>query len=237
MKKKLLIILFISSIIYSSKAQKAPIFHEIGPWAGVAYYIGDINTSQQFYSTNYCYGGLHRFVFNYYFNVKTSVVKAKLSGNDLDFDNYYQQMRNHQFQTDLMEVASQLEFNFLGYTCEMNEFYFSPYVSAGVGVITTSLPNEGAIPIIPFGFGFKYCFADNWTLGAEWNFKKTFTDNLDNLDHTFYLEESDYFNKQKYFKYNQDWYSTASVYVTYRLNFNQNKCRSYGYRSYRHLKK
>ncbi|MDR0559381.1 MAG: DUF6089 family protein [Prevotellaceae bacterium] len=74
---------------------------------------------------------------------------------------------------------------------------------------------------IPVGFGFKYSPAPRWTVGGEWQFKKTFSDNIDRFNN---IEPSDLNNRKKgSVLLNTDWVSVFGFSISYRLAV-QSKC-------------
>lgn len=75
--------------------------------------------------------------------------------------------------------------------------------------------NESTTQIftIPIGFGVKWTPWERWTVGAEWQFKKTFWDKIDRFDNTN--------GGSKLF--NSDWVSLFGVSIAYRLKTSR-KC-------------
>jgi hypothetical protein len=77
--------------------------------------------------------------------------------------------------------------------------------------------NSGTIQAfnIPVGIGFKYSPWKRWTIGAEWQFKKTFSDDIDRFNN---IKPSDINNNKKGSIFmNTDWMSFFGVSVSYRL--------------------
>jgi hypothetical protein len=126
---------------------------------------------------------------------------------------------------------------------------FSPYIFIGIGVtIAYSDPNSktedarsasalypriygttdshtGTVQAfnIPIGLGFKYSPWKRWTIGAEWQFKKTFTDDIDRFNN---IKPSDINNNKKGSLFmNTDWISFLGVSISYRLAV-KSKCPS-----------
>ena len=63
---------------------------------------------------------------------------------------------------------------------------------------------------VPFGFGFKYRFKNDVSVGCEWSMRKTFNDTIDGLLNVG-LEEA------LSPVHNNDWYSFVGVYLTIRI--------------------
>jgi hypothetical protein len=118
---------------------------------------------------------------------------------------------------------------------------FAPYLFIGVGItILYSDPNantsdarsaynmypsiygnkdinSGTIQAfnIPIGIGFKYSPWKRWTIGAEWQLKKTFSDDIDRFSN---IKPSELNNNQKGSIFlNTDWMSFLGVSISYRL--------------------
>ena len=69
------------------------------------------------------------------------------------------------------------------------------------------------------GIGCKYIIAKRWTAAVEWSFKKTFTDDLDDLNNPY----SAGITRKLY---NDDWISFLGVSLTLQL-FNNLQCHAY----------
>ena len=92
MLKNIFIVIFVlSSVLTNAQLIKG----EFGILAGASYYLGDVNHSQQFYSSNATFGILYRKSFNPHYALRTNLLRGKLSGNDADFSNEYQNSRQH----------------------------------------------------------------------------------------------------------------------------------------------
>jgi hypothetical protein len=85
--------------------------------------------------------------------------------------------------------------------------------------------NAGTIQAfnIPVGIGFKYSPWKRWTIGAEWQFKKTFNDDIDRFNNTKPSIING--NKKGSLFLNTDWISFFGVSVSYRLAV-KSKCPS-----------
>jgi hypothetical protein len=73
---------------------------------------------------------------------------------------------------------------------------------------------------IPIGIGFKYSPWKRWTIGAEWQFKKTFNDDIDRFNN---IKPSNINNNKKGSVFmNTDWISYLGVSFSYRLALKSN---------------
>ncbi|MDP1614924.1 MAG: DUF6089 family protein, partial [Methylococcales bacterium] len=95
---------------------------------------------------------------------------------------------------------------------------------------------------IPFGIGAKYSFNKRLCFSAEWGLRKSFTDYLDDVSQTYYLDGSQInpanpeevlsdptFQHQAMQERGNsttnDWYNFTGISLTYKFRlFNKNKC-------------
>ena len=91
--------------------------------------------------------------------LRTSLSFGNLKGNDLDFDNKYQQSRAASFKTELVDFSLQLEFNFQPFLVPLSSRAkrFSPYITSGLSYVSSS--NTTSSLAIPMGIGCKYLIA------------------------------------------------------------------------------
>ncbi len=186
---------------------------EAGVFGGVSYYLGDINPRRQFYHPSLSAGVLAKHNFTEHHCLRVNIFYGKLKGNDLDFNNEYQQMRAKKFETSVLDCHIGYEFNFLPYVINRWKTTHTPYIFAAVGysIVLSSTVDEAANHItIPFGVGYKYRFNEMVAVGCEWGMRKTFTDKLDGVlnpgpDGSYSAS------------HNNDWYSFAGVFVTFRI--------------------
>lgn len=227
MLKKLLTIILLSAYLYVNGQGK---LHEIGIFAGTSYYMGELNQSKIFYEPSIALSALYKINFNDRYALRMSASYAQLQGDDAKAANKYPQMRDHRFNINISEFSTILEFSFLPYKPHSRFEYFSPYISLGIGIML--MPSEeGKIPIhpvIPFGIGFKYALTQRIGIAAEWTYRKTFTDYIDQIPQQKYSKTLSIENKQITNNKNKDWYSFAGITLTYKFALGNSKCRAYG---------
>ena len=80
---------------------------EIGFNAGVSYYMGDINYARQFYHPRHNLGATIKFHFSNRIDLRLGYFNSRLVGNDADFNNVFQQVRNKSFAVTLNEISAQ----------------------------------------------------------------------------------------------------------------------------------
>jgi len=184
---------------------------DIGIFAGTSYYMGEINPVRHFYKPSPDFGAIYRHNFNPRNSIRFHAIYANLRGDDLDFTNDFQQARGYSFQTSLLELAANTEFNFFPYQYGKRKDRYTPYVTAGLGYNFVFSPDRRGTTdlIITYGAGFKLNVSRHISAGCEWSFRKTFNDRLDGLvnpgtDNTV-------------FYHNNDWYSIVGIFVTYKF--------------------
>jgi len=208
-----ILFIFVGQSIYAQNSS------DVGVIVGTNYYLGDINPKKQLYSSSPTLGFMYRYNMGPRYALRTSLSFGSLKGNDLDFDNKYQQSRAASFETELVDFSVQLEFNFQPFLVPLSSRAkrFSPYVTSGLSYISSSSTTSSFA--IPMGIGFKYLIAKRWTAAVEWSFKKSFTDDLDGLADPNKLNIANKFH-------NDDWISFLGVTLTLQL-FNDLQCHAY----------
>lgn len=220
MMKKLLILVCIIFTTTFSYGQRES---DLGFAGGAAYYMGDINPNTPFYSPNLNLGIIYRYNFNKHYILKFEANYLNLSGDDLDFDNTFQQSRGENFNNTLTDLSLQFEFNFLPLNFDVRKIGFTPFVSSGLAY-GISIGSVGGFAV-PFAMGTKFSFGKNWTFGLVWNFRKTFTDELDEVKNGVF--DTDLIGNERSAFNNNDWYSFANVFITYKIFDFRTDCPAY----------
>jgi hypothetical protein len=193
---------------------------EFGPLLGAVYYVGDINPGMPFSSANVAYGALYRYNFNQRWTLRGTFLRGDLDNSDLTAGNTPE--REWTFSSTVNEISTQMEVNFLPYITGGTHNFFSPYLFGGVALLFgNGNSNQGGynilVPSMPFGMGFKLSLSKRFCLGGEWGYRKTMSDNLDDLPH-LNSDGSRLSNSQ-----NNDWYSFAGLTLTYSLRLEDPK--------------
>jgi hypothetical protein len=202
---------FIASIIISFWLFSSSVFAqqwEFGGWIGVSNYFGDLNTNTSFEYLGPGGGLILRNNFSNRWAYKTGLNVGVLAYEDLASAYPYQKARNLSFKTNVFELSNEMEFNFMRYEKERDEFKFTPYLTVGFSIFyfnptaefegekvnLRDLGTEGQknpdgekspysrinMAFIAGG-GFKYAFRPMWALGVEVGVRRTFTDYLDDV--------------------------------------------------------
>lgn len=207
MKKIFISLLFITNFVLFSSAQDIRLTLS----SGLANYIGDLQSKQFTRDQSRPTVGLWAsYNINQFVMLRGGFHYAVLSAHDRFQTNPRNRLRNLSFSTNLYELHAAAEFHFLG----MDEYVISPYVFGGVAgfyynpfaydqagakVFLKPLSTEGqGLPgysdrkpyslmqlAIPFGAGFRVAVTDRIGIGAEFSYRKTFTDYLDDVSTTY----------------------------------------------------
>ncbi|MEN8119580.1 MAG: DUF6089 family protein [Bacteroidota bacterium] len=224
--KKIIILLF---TLWQINILAQPKRHEIGAFIGTAYYMGDLNNSKLFYMPLPAFGLLYRYDINSRYALKLTGTYTTVRGDDSKSDNTYQKHRAHSFSTRITDLSPMIEFNFLPFNAASKKEYYSLYVTAGIGVLFMQSPSNFPIhPVIPFGLGFKYGVNKRIVIAAEWTYRKTFTDYIDQLLPDEYGSSGSYTVKQRSYDNSKDWYSFAGITFTYKFALGSTSCPAYG---------
>lgn len=229
MKKTIIIFciaFFISNLL---PAQERNV--DIGVYGGGAYYMGDVNHSKLFYSPSPAYGGQFRYNFDKRYSLRISTVVSQLKGNDLDFDNEFQQTRAHDFTSNITDVSAQVEFNFFPYMPEDKHDKASPFVAAGATLLVSPSSNASGMSFaIPLTVGFKFNIGGRFSAGVEWTYRRSFNDQLDQLQNYYKENPANHDiqdEKQRSYDNSNDWYSFAGVFIMYKLFRDVEQCHAY----------
>ena len=266
--RNLLIVVLLGFMSITVKGQL-----EVGAFAGGSFYMGDLNPNVPFRQTNPAFGILARYNLNSRWVARLSGYQGILTGDD-DVTNFLPE-RSLSFKSGISELAGIMEFHFLPYFNGSMKEYWTPYLFGGAAMLyhrpqrnekdlrdfgTEGQNNRGDLPAtenrdeysyfvlsIPFGMGVKYSFSERISATVEWGMRKTFTDYLDDVSQTYYLnvlsgdntnndvsqEEIEYSDPllnhnammQRGNSKTNDWYSFAGITLTYYIDMiNRNKC-------------
>ena len=177
---------------------------EIGGMLGASNYNGDLAREIVIKESHLAGGAFLRYNFGKYFAFKPSVQIGTISGSDKNFEeNKY---RNLSFKSNISELSGVFEVNFKPFGAQVRTENFTPFLELGIAAFhfnpkaeyngdvfsLRELHTEGQTKLykltqlsVPFGMGFKYSVNQNFTLGFEFIYRKTFTDYLDDVSKTY----------------------------------------------------
>ncbi|MCB8963440.1 MAG: hypothetical protein H6536_00180 [Bacteroidales bacterium] len=203
-------------VLFFSQRANAQDKRDIGIQLGGSYYYGDFNETQPLYQASPALGIVFRYNFNNHYSLKASALYGHVSG-ELPTTHFIPGVSTTSFNKTCLNAALVGEFNFINFNpVSSRSLRFSPYVNIGIG---TSLIAGTPIPDIPFGIGLKITTGRRHTFALEWQFKKTFYDEIDN-----YKAPND---GQNVIIHNNDWISFMGILYTFRLYNNSKLCPAY----------
>ncbi len=208
--KKILFFLVFSGLTFLASAQRG---WEAGPWAGIAHYYGDLNTSYSLGSPGAALGFIARYNFNKRLCLKFSGNHATVSADDADSDNQYERARNLSFRSPIWDGTAQFEFNFLTYTHGSKDEFYTPYLFAGLSAVYFNPQaeyNDEWVDLRPlgtegqfrgeeyytvtggltYGIGIKVDLSYEWSINVEAALRHPFSDYLDDVS-TVYADKDD----------------------------------------------
>ena len=107
---------------------------EFGGYLGASHYFGDLNTDFSLNDPGLAIGILGRYNFNERTAIKLTGTVGQVSAFDFDSNNTFEQRRNLNFKSQILDASAQFEFNFLPYFHGSKTQYFTPYLFAGLSV-------------------------------------------------------------------------------------------------------
>ncbi len=182
-------------------------------FGGIANYSGDLQEKNiTFQQARYALGFWGSYDYNDKLMLRAGVHFAEVNAADRYQSAELRRLRNLSFATNILEFHTAAEYHFLG----MSSRVFSPYLVGGIAVFHTNpyvntttgkiflkpLSTEGqgltGFPerkeykltqlAIPFGAGVRMTLTDRIGVGAEFSYRKTFTDYIDDVS-GLYVDE------------------------------------------------
>lgn len=179
---------------------------EIGISVGAGHYFGDINPNMGLQRPGVAFGLFYKKQFGDYVALRFQGQFTDLAYSDARSKNSVQRQRNLSFNSDVYSVALRGDFNFFRFVPGSNQYFFTPFVSIGVGrfwynpyayvpgksspIFLNQKDVEGYdypsnASIFPIGFGLKYNLRQNINIGFELTHNITSTDYLDDVSRVY----------------------------------------------------
>lgn len=198
MRRLLSIILFLTSLgIQAQQLNKEKLRFELG--AGSATYIGDLCSSPSCWSYNYHLSFGVRYYIGPALSWRADLNIFKLYSDDND------PVRNLSFRSNSQSISAVLQYELTStFKNEHSLNKVSPYIFAGLSALSFNpqaeylgewrdlqpLKTEGSeysrfTLVVPMGAGFRFNFPNNFHLGLEFTYNKTFTDYLDDVSQSY----------------------------------------------------
>lgn len=184
---------------------------EVGIGVGGSQYFGDLNDRYGFKTVNPGGGIYARKHLNQYISIKMGAYYTQVGYSDKLNSDLYQQQRNLDFKSDIVEVSFQAEFNFFRFVTGDPYHRFTPYLTGGIGAfrydpyttyngnkyLLRPLGTEGqnlgyddrkystVSPCFPIGVGAKFWLTGGVNLTFEIADRLTLTDYLDDVSTSY----------------------------------------------------
>jgi len=129
--KRYILGFFCGLICFNMQAQEGV---EFGGYLGASHYFGDLNTDFSLDNPGLTVGFLGRYNFNERTAIKIAGTVGQVSAFDFDSNNTFEQRRNLDFQSRILDISAQFEFNFLPYFHGSDTEFFTPYLFAGFSI-------------------------------------------------------------------------------------------------------
>jgi len=203
LKRPLLYFLIFCQVFAFAQARKRSfVQNELGFLVGSSYYIGDINPRGHFLFSKPAAGIYFRHTNHYRYAFRFGFNYGQIFGDDALSKEADQLERNLSFKSNIYELSSIAEFNFVDYRignehenftfyifAGLAGYYFNPKADIGNGfeelrTYNTEGQNKSYRKIqmsIPFGVGIKFNAGDKLGIGIEWGPRRTYTDYLDDV--------------------------------------------------------
>ena len=197
--KKIFLLLLMFCITANNVNAQDTFYGEIGLTGGGGFVLGDTNGFLFRYSQPV--GGLYA---KYKINGRWET-RLQLDGGFLGYDKMHKSA-----YTGLQALG---EFNFFNYGVkkwEAGYSWFSPCLVAGVGFVVFDIVGKPIFAMtLPMGVGMKFRLSNIVNVGFYWTVAKAFSDKMDNTSNP----------NGEYGKFwnNQDWYSTAQVFLSFNF--------------------
>jgi len=220
-----LLVIFITLLFFSAPAN-AQRKTDIGFFAGVPWYMGDLSTMVPVpHVVPPAIGPILRYNFNMRNALRAHAVFYTLSDLNENFRSGVAE-----FQSSFVDLGLDFEFNWWPYKTAFRKTKYSPYVSAGLGYSVNYAGGSVSHLYLPFGGGMKANLGLRLSGGIEVNMRKTFNDLIDGVANMGGEEVQTPLG-------NNDWYFFTGVFLTYKIfNFRED-CPTYNEVTYTKITK
>jgi hypothetical protein len=264
MKKIILFLFTLLLITAGSSAQERRGTIGVGVSAGAMNYQGDLDDNFTLVFTRPAFGAHAIMLLFERLHFRLAVLHGTIAANDVQASFTNNGSRRLNFYSDINEVGIHFMYSFNNRKRGFSKRNFAvPYVFAGVSYFQfapkrkvngveydlQSIGTEGQYLTgpypepyklqqfsVPLGIGFKIRISDNFDVGAETGFRKTFTDYLDDVSTKYpdkaqllsqegqmalYLSDSSNDGRPSFSNRgnskNNDWYVYTNIHITYYL--------------------
>jgi len=203
--RSLFFLLLVTIITSNVNAQKG---WEVGGWLGTSFYFGDLNNRLNITQPGIAGGLVARWNFDTRISLKNSFNFGRIGASDADSPNIFERSRNLNFNSNIYDFSSTVEFNFFNYVHGSSTENYTPYLLAGANVFkfnpTTELDGVkyelkdfgtegqavgseyfGLSAGVVVGAGYKWDISYDLSLNIEYSYRVLFTDYVDDVSGTY----------------------------------------------------
>lgn len=215
MRTRLSILLLLCTMTAFGQVHTGASRSEIGVLIGGSTYLGDLNQFVPFRKTHLAGGLLFRYNVNPRMAVRVNFTYGKVSADDALSTEELNKERNLNFYSNIFELGAGVEFNYFPFQLGHDKYKGTAYLLAEIGVFRMNpktmyngtevalrpLGTEGQGTTlnakkhygltqicIPLGVGAKLSLSDRVGLNVEIGIRKTFTDYLDDVGASSYVD-------------------------------------------------
>ena len=189
-------------------------YGEVGLFVGGSTFIGDVSSSIT-KNTHLAVGLNYRQNFNSRWALNFAIRSAQLSGDDANSNSNFELQRNLSFQSNAIELATMVEFNFFEFNPYSPQSFFqitdvfTPYIFVGISAFrfnpkaylsgnlyelqpfaTEGVDYSRVAVAIPVGFGFKFRLSDRFILAIAGELRITSSDYIDDVSTRYPVDPS-----------------------------------------------
>ena len=193
---------------------------DFGLFGGANIPITDYDQMDYLQSVYPAFSLYYRYNFNSRFSLRINATYG-ITGASGELNNEAQS-----FQKNIMGISAFVEVNYLDFILGVKKMKFSPFVYTGVGFMYFPKADGSFAfaPNLPIGAGVKYAITKQLGVGAEVSFRKSFSDDIDNLNNPHQehglIDVNDIFH-------NNDWIVYFGLTLNYKFYLGKKPCPAY----------
>jgi hypothetical protein len=195
---------------------------EMGIFAGSSSYLGDLNPDMPFHNPKPALGLLHIYNMNKRFALRSQLAYASLGSAA-------KENIGPGFTIQMLDASSRFEINFRPFKLVDRKRPVTTYINGGLGAtFFPGMPAGSPVQFtMPFGVGVKAGINRRLCVGIEFSGRKTFTDNIDNIQNSIYAVGNTTGETPNHSFINNDWFTMAGLFLTFKLFDNPGDCPVY----------
>jgi len=172
-------IIIVAGFLILGLSLNAQSYFDIGVFGGASAYHPDL-VNPSFKAPKPAYGGVIKYNLNPRIAIRANVINGQFVFADTSIYDSYSPVGT---SNNMMDISSQLEFNFVPFKGDRKTKNYSSFIALGIGYTRTSgnsaiMSEDNYSQIcIPFTVGWKYNITKRFGMSFEWNVRKIFIGN------------------------------------------------------------